>query len=322
MSNKNNTNDFDLSWMLYENKVLMISTLNSMGAINNFLRGWVSGEVKAESPLLYNPDEANSKLKAPLSNQAIANNYVSAFQSEMRNKEIQAINAGMILFEDVAYNPVTIEYIKEIIQLDVIFRASKYWNTKSKVVYRGVRNADGNDKGKINLNALVFASPDLPSALIYADDMLLKINLPQNFPYINPYKCLGMDEDRKQANPFQDMFGSFEEVMLPPCDFEIVGNWNSNFEPLRWKKIEKPNLKMIEINVKPKSLAKVFLERMNNLPQDYPKTYVNNQFYQFSQAKQMLEMYVKMYVDKNLIPTPFGILPEMDEPPKKQKQPE
>lgn len=309
-------NNLDLSWLLCENKVLMMSTLNSMGTINNFLRGWVSEEVKINSPMIYNPDEADINDSGCA---VSADQIMSIFQNDMRKKEIEAINAGMILYEDVAYNPVTVEYIKEIILLDSVLRASKYWNTKANVVYRGVRNADGNDAGKINMNALVFASPDMPSAMIYANDMLLKINIPSNFPYINPYKCLGMDEEQRDMNPLHDLFGSFEEVMLPPCEFEVVGKWDSEYEPLRWHKTNNPKLKMIEINVKPKSLAKVFLQRMNSLPNDYPKTYVQNRFYQFEQAKYLLDMYIKMYVDKKLIPTPFGVLKEIETPTSKQK---
>jgi hypothetical protein len=59
---------------------------------------------------------------------------------------------------------------------------------------------------------------------------------------------------------------------------------------------------MLEVNLYPKSIAKVFLKKMKQKPVNFPQEFIDDPFFQYTRARNMLQTYVKNYVERNKIP--------------------
>lgn len=192
---------------------------------------------------------------------------------------------------NTTYPPITKAYIKDLINIDRAFRLSKSWNKKSRVLFRGEQNLKS-----INNNCILSTSTDINEANGFSNSVLLEISVDSHFPALN-------------ISEIQRSFSHEKEVILPPCKVEIA-----NAEKYYNGK------KVVKVSLTPLSLAKVFLNRMENLPADYPKAYQNDPFYQFEEAKNMLKRYIKTEVDKHIVRmSKIRSIKEIDDPIREDK---
>ena len=288
----------DLSRMLSSNRLLSSYIIDSNIAINNFLRGYSS---KGTYDKVFMLDDL---LDEPFSEMSDLEKYT--LKNFMHGKSFtDFVKRGFVFTDSVPYNPITPQYINQIIQLDTVIRASKSWNTKPRTVYRGCNSFDTN-----GFNEMLSTSTKKDIALLHAikeNGVVLKINLPANFPYIEPTKCMAWNA-----------FDYEEELLLPPCGVEVVGEWTSN-DPEFNKYIDSGlNIKLLEVNLYPKSLARVFLKRMKKMPADFPQEFISDPMFEFNKARNLLQSYVRNYVDKGKIPLPIGVVDELKTPTQKQ----
>lgn len=186
---------------------------------------------------------------------------------------------------------ITPRYIQELINLDELFRLSKYASKYDFDVYRGT--VDPMHASLMQLNSFSFskATADCPN---FSRGAVFCAHICKGFPYLNLTPMSEYNE---------------KEVLLPPCEFETrhtVGK-HRNFN-------NDGDVYVMNINIRPLSLAKVFLERMKNPPEDYPKYYLYYKKFEYEKAMQMLEDYVKNYVDKHIIEVNGEIIPELPDP--------
>lgn len=197
--------------------------------------------------------------------------------------EAEAIWSGTVPTEHTLYSPITPTYIKNLIQIDAVLRLSKAYHRLPRNIFRGTVPAKDTD-----LRMLNSWSTSVDVARMFRTDFghVLAATIPAGFPYIDVDKthCSGYPEN---------------EILLPPCEFEI--NSTDTSAPL-------------EATLRPLCLAKVFLDRMNNLPADYPECYRTHPLYAFDTAKKMLEDYVREYVEKGLIPIGGYVVKEKPDP--------
>ena len=267
------------SCLLSKNQLLRIYQRRSDMAINNFLWGEPSTAMKKN--YVYDPDEAVEE------------------KWSLKQKEIESIKEGKLLFSRKEsywplYYPISIPYIKSLIEADKFFRLSKCWNKKPITVYRATVSIQ---KLKMSgLNSCTSILSETKSFLRQASpNSLLKINLPSYFPYIRIYE-------------FDDCWRPYEaEVLLPPCEFKIVKTHIKELSSYT------ANQKA-EIKVRPLNLAKVFLERMKNPPADFPRTYLSDPRYQYAEAMAMLEKYIDAEVDKSFIQIGKRTIKELPDP--------
>lgn len=288
----------NLSHILTSNKLLASYIIDSNVAINNLLRGKVSNGTLDR---IFIADTEETEDEQYDTTFHLDENYIHS------NHFKDFIKSGYVFTEGVPYNPITPQYITQLIELDAALRASKTWNTKPITVYRGC-----NDFNTNSFNEMLSTSTEKEIALIHGikqNGVILKINLPANFPYIEPTKYMNW-------NAFDFEY----ELLLPPCNLEIVGEWSNN-DPMFNKLLDKNlNIKFIEVNLYPKSLAKVFLKRLKKMPADYPQEFISNPMFEFNKARNLLQSYVRNYVDKEKIPLPTGVINELKSLEPKQKQ--
>lgn len=284
----------DLSHMLASNNLLISYTIDSNIAINNYLRGNISN---GSLDKVYTIDSLLDE-----SYWGLDTIEQFSLKSFIHGKSfIDFIKSGFVFTDSVPYNPITPRYINQLIQLDSVIRASKSWNTKPITVYRGC-NSFNTD----TFNEMLSTSTKKEVALMHAikqDGVVLKINLPANFPYIEPNKCLAWNAFDEEA-----------ELILPPCGVEIVGEWTSE-DPEFNKYIDSGlNIKLLEVNLYPKSLARTFLKRFKKMPADFPQEFISDPMFEFSKARSLLHSYVRNYVDMGKIPFAFGVMEELKTP--------
>lgn len=176
------------------------------------------------------------------------------------------------------YKLITPNYIKSLIKIDEVLRASTSWNEEPLTVYRGASRLNGD-----SLRSLVSTSLEPDVAVSFYNGVFLKINLPAGFPHI---KVFNVSEHAT--------FNSEKEVILPPCDFEIVDSYPLQHQ--RRSDKSQVNLNCYELKLTPKNLAECLLERMNNPPEDYFDEFDERDREKFERAKIILKDYVENYV--------------------------
>lgn len=194
------------------------------------------------------------------------------------------VRAGSIVSEHTIYAPVTPSYIKYLIEMDEVLRLSKSFNHDKKEIYRGTVHIK--DTNLMMLNSWS-TSKTVARGFQTGRGCLMQTTLPAGFPYI--------DVPKAHCN----VVYREDEILLPPCEFEVSST-----------DIHAP----LHATLRPLNLAKVFLQRLNNLPDDYPLLYQTSPVYGFAEAKKMLEDYIKNYVDKGIIQVGDIIVQEKPDP--------
>ncbi len=262
------------SHLLSNNKLLKLYQFNSSIALNNFLRGFVDKNTKE-----------------------YGNSYAVFHEKEIEILQRPPFVSRDSTYGEKPYNPITTEYVSELIELDKVFELSRHWNKTQLTVFRG----GSLDELKTGGNTLVSTSEKDYVAITFCDESnpaILKIELPPNSPYIFPTFYSRNHEG----------FSYEREVILPPCEYEVLGEWKVGKNNLLNYQLDifhdgmTKKVKLLNVKVKPKSLAKTFLERMNSLPADYPKEFLEGKHgEEFKMAKTMLEEYIKNYVNTGLV---------------------
>ena len=54
------------------------------------------------------------------------------------------------------------------------------------------------------------------------------------------------------------------------------------------------------------------------MPVDFPQEFISDPMFEFNKARNLLQSYVRNYVDKGKIPLPIGVVDELKTPTQKQ----
>lgn len=262
--------------LLKNNDLLMTYTQRSFTVINKFLLG--DANISSPAFKTFNPDETN-----------FANEESEAKHKTKMQSIINDDRTNKISHKDLPYSPITPNYIKYLIQIDEVMRLSKYFSFSSEELYRGTIIAK-----YINMDCLNSWTRAQDVSAFFSSGTILHTTIPSRFPRINIDDAgLGLYGQHKTEC----------EVLLPPCDFETTKCVYNNY-----------CMPTYEVTLRPRSLAKVFLEKMKNPPANYPKTFINDPQFGYNEALKMLEDYVKNYVDKKIIDLGGEIVKELDDP--------
>lgn len=211
-----------------------------------------------------------------------------------KNKLIRQIQHGKLPKMCLNHMPITTAFIKYLIEIDEMFRLSKLW-TKKAEIYRGsvsIRSLD--------MTSLNSWSEDREIAWKFTYGSNLYTTIPSGFPYI----IINDTQPDNYCNSQEN------EYLLPPCDFEVLKSTRG------FHRGSNDGLGSYdaEVILRPRNLAKVFLERMKNPPKDYPKAFLTDPDYEYEKSMKMLEQYIEKYVDKKKIRLGGRILKEPDDP--------
>ena len=202
--------------------------------------------------------------------------------SKKKSKKKTIAKQPKILTTPIIYLPITTSFIKELIKLDTLFRASATVN-KPIEVFRGAPQMD--EKA---LSGIVSTSLDVEIAMEFYKGSLIKINLPAGFPYLKIF-----------SENIEEVFDIEKEIILPPCDYEVLNTYTL---PHKDYPQEFPvYYNVVEVNVTPKNLAECFLQRMENPPEEYLRQQCFGDEEEFEKSKALLEEYVVNVVRKNII---------------------
>ena len=190
-----------------------------------------------------------------------------------------------IITDPVIYFPIDPKFIEKIIEIDTVFRASESWN-EQVTVYRGAPRLDKNA-----LSGLVSTSIDADTAKEFYKGALIVMNLPKGFPYIS-----------LESEGSDSCFDAEKEIVLPPCEFEIVREYT--LPHIDFPDSFPEYYKTYEVKPKAKSLAECFLDRMKNPPDDYFKGAICANKGDFKKAMEILKKYVKDFVKKGKLKMP------------------
>lgn len=272
----------ELMYKLATSGFMSAYILGSDVVINNFLRASVSGN--SLDRYIYNADGSANMTREELDE-----------LTKSRQIERDYLKSGGIYTDSVLYNPVTKNYMGQLLLLDKALRASKQINEQPQKLYRGTV-----ELSRLSMNSINSFAGSIEEAANFGRGTILEVELPPHFPYIDINQVLN--------TPF-----SYEkEFLLPPCEFEVIKKrkqkvkvqsvFAKEFQKFGMLKqgienygIEK-EFEVVTVALRPKNLAKEFLQRMRKPPKDYPLLYINNPAYEFGQAKIMLEAYIKNQV--------------------------
>lgn len=159
---------------------------------------------------------------------------------------------GKLDAEQIAYFPIDENFILNLIDLAEGLEVLPKTN-EEVTLYRGCTNLDRN-----GVNGIVSTSSDFKIAEQFSRGTILTIKVPKGTPYLNVRGIRPHEQQEKDTE---------NEVLLPPCDYEIV-------EEVITKKGKEPNnltgkTHRITISVSPKDLLEEFLAVMENPPKDY-----------------------------------------------------
>ncbi len=272
----------DLSNVLTNNELIMlyVNTYNLV-AINSFMLGrspFVQEHGDEIKNFVFNPDKMPTEKREK--------QLFSKVQSQVKT----FVERGRIPVRNLEYAPITPSYIRQLIRIDEVFRLSKYWNKRPRVLYKG--DVVPKDLKLDKLNS--FSTSKFVAGKVYfSKGALLIASLPAGFPAIDILKIDSCD-----------MFKNEKEVLLPPCDFESAS--------VRMDACER-NYEM-EVKLRPLSLASVMLEKMKNPPSDYPREFLTDPAYGYDKALSILSEYVKNYVDQKRIRINDQFVKELDGP--------
>ncbi len=175
--------------------------------------------------------------------------------------------------QKLIYQPITMNVVKNIIELDQLFLASKDFNTTSLTVYRGGTKID-----ESSLSGVVSTSTDIDTAVDFYHGALFKIVLPAGSQYLfQPTR--------------NNCFDSEQEVVLPPCKFEIKSK--STLYHKSVPVVDFIPYNFYDIKVFPQSLAKCVLKSIENPPDDYTSCLLDIEKEDCNNAKVKLKEYVK-----------------------------
>lgn len=236
--------------------------------LNNLLRGvCYMGK--------YSPD--------PEENETPAQRQSREAQIAREKNEIQSGRSATFSFSK--YTSMNPNFIQELIEVDEVMRQTQSSITEPMVLYRGTNE-------NFDMRGMYSTSTDIHVAAKFAQHhgehgLILKINIPAGCP------CLKMHELAQKLHEGE------EEIILPPCeDFQVEGMSSQEFE---FEGGEKVSFQILEITVRPQGLAKSVLRVLHNLPDEYPRRYVEDPDFQFQEGLEMLEEYVAEEVMKGKI---------------------
>lgn len=149
-----------------------------------------------------------------------------------------------------SYNPITPEFIWDL----YLFYEALERQAPSKediVVYRGCDTLEDRATSGITATSL-----DINVAKVFNYGTLLKINIPAGSKYI---VCKEFVCDIEQ------------QILLPPCDYEIVSEHN--------ELVDNMNTRVVEINIKPRDILDAFSLAMQRPSQDYMDEHPINEDY-------------------------------------------
>lgn len=281
----------DLEKLLAANSLLFCYCQNSTVTVNNML--W--GAARDVYSPYFDPD------KPP--------NECLISWKRLRRRVEKTIKKGGIYFLNWLYPPISLGYVKDIIEIDEVFRASKAYSGP-QTVYRGTVAEEN-----LDLNCLVSTTTDFDVAGAFCKGSILKMELPAGFPRIDMTAVSSY-----RPNGLYGYYSYENEILLPPCDFEV-------FERTRGSRGDLfPNLEtdILTVRLTPKNLAKTLLENIENLPKGYSQEFRANPKYEFEKAHALLKSYVENYVNKGLIKIGTSVFHEKDidfEPASENDQP-
>ncbi len=266
-------NTKDLSYLIKNNGLLWSFQGGSDSVINNFLH-----------------DTDNELTKQKYANIDLDSAFESLFEN-VSNKKSKNKNCKNIITDIIIYHPITQKFIKNLIEIDEVFRASTAWNKEPITVYRGAPRLNETALSGINSTTL-----SIDVAAEFYKGSLIKIDLPSNFPYIKLFELA------------DNTFKAEKEIILPPCDFKIISKFT--LPHIDYPEIFPNYYNCYELELTPKNLAECVLNRMKNPPKDYFKYFFKEQKIEFKKAQKLLNDYVNNYVKTNK----FGFLPIDSQP--------
>ena len=177
--------------------------------------------------------------------------------------------------EHVAYFPVDVEYIKQLINFAEVMDLSEPLE-EDTVFYRGCTNIDRN-----GVNGLVSVTTDFKIAEQFSRGTILTVTVPKGTRLLNVNAIRPKKQRRKDLE---------QEFLLPPCDYEIT--FSKEYE----KGNEPNNMKnytlFLDLKLKPLDLLEEFLHSMQNPPGEYlPLQVAQNGEYEM--AVSYLDNYIK-----------------------------
>lgn len=197
---------------------------------------------------------------------------------------------GKLEDNEMAYYPITPEYIAYLIAfaevLDILEPTKE-----DMVVYRGCSTLERN-----GVNGVVSTTTDRKIAEQFSRGTILTIHVPKGT------KCLNV----KRIRPREQQKHDYEnEILLPPCDFEIISE--REVEPGNEPNNHKDKTKLIELVVNPLDLLEEFLKRLDNPPQEYIPIQ-NIQGRTYSGSVEMLRSYIENRERANVLKKSYNIL--------------
>lgn len=175
----------------------------------------------------------------------------------------------------IAYHPIDVAYV---IRLLMLSEALKYGKKTEEdlTLYRGCSTLERN-----GVNGIVSTTRNKDIALQFSRGSILTIHLPKGSSYID-IKNIRPKEQRKQDKE--------DEVILPPCDYEILESEvkAKNREPNNYHN----ETNHIILKVKERDFLKDFYERMENMPEEYKKIIYPIQKEEYEEAKIMVKRYI------------------------------
>lgn len=182
-------------------------------------------------------------------------------------------NPGLALelihfMDGLTYFPIDEQYI------DMILNFGEFLGTQPEtkepmIVYRGCNDLDVD-----GVSGLVSASRKESVANQFDRGTILKIHMPKGMKYI--------DLDKAKSNKAKKSDDREEEVILPPCSYEILSDKtiaSRNPNNISGK------TRIVEISVKPKDFFREFLKAMENPPEDYYRDFGRDEEYIRAYAK-------------------------------------
>ncbi len=278
--------EHNMSKLLEDNRLLGSYVHVSMPVINAFLLG--GDPEPREGRVLFYPDTNEVLVLTPERDPRLGDLMTEQMKINVRENFFNTLKNNYIPMAGIIYTPITPFYMQNFIQLDEFLRLSKYWNNIPIRVFRGTVALKDASMGGLNSFSRLMA---VAGENIFARGSIFVSTLGEKFPYlkVNETNIPLVDHE--------------EEVLLPPCDFEV----EKQQLPIKHNKV-------FDVRLRPRSLAKVMLERMKNPPADYPRKFLTDPMYDYDKALKMLEEYVKNDVENHIIRVNDTIIEELPDP--------